>query len=246
MKTGSTFKLANNIDKIIRTRIEPLMDGRIKPKKIVGEESAIISKSKAVLAKYEKEFKELYSIGNKRGYKYAEGDSLDLKTFFLILKQMGILQYSSMEDILNTWMIIERVSDPEESVFRLITKLIQKGKPDERIEAKIRPLIIPKLHSELSFEEFQEQLTIFFCKAKDISTKVTTFANKLSNQLKTALENTCSIINPVIGKKKVPRTFPISRKDEEYTRINLGLPISKPSRPEGTRNFKTEPESRLR
>lgn len=215
MKTGSTFKLANNIEKVLRTRITPLMNGDIKPKKIVAEESAIISKSKVVLSKFTTELQQLYSIGAKRKYKFAEGDSIDIRTMFLLLRQLGILQYESMEEKLNTWMVFERVSDPEESVFRLITKLIQKGKPDERIEARIRPLIIPKLHSELTFEEFQEQLTIFFCKAKDISTKVTTFANKLTNNLKSALASPSAIIKGVSGKKKQPRTFPVSKKDEE-------------------------------
>lgn len=215
LKTGSTFKLANNIDKILRVRIAPLMNGDLKPKKIVSEEGAIISKSKAVLAKFTAELQQLYNIGSRRKFKFAESDTVDVRTMFLLLRQMNILQYDAMEDVMNTWMIFERVSDPEESVFRLVTKLIQKGKPDDRIEARIRPLIIPKLHSELTFEEFQELFTIFFCKAKDISTKVTTFANKLANNLKTALADTPAIVRGVTNKKKQPRSFPMSKKDEE-------------------------------
>ena len=191
------------------------MNGDIKPKRIISEEGSIISKSKVVLAKFMPELQKLYRVSNKRRYKYAEGDSLDVKTMLLMLQHLGILQYDSMEDKLNTWMTFERVSDPEESVFRLITKLIQKGKPDERIEARIRPLIIPKLHGELTFDEFQELLMIFFCKAKDISTKVTTFANKLTNNLKATLEVTDAVVKAITGKKKRARKFPVSKKDEE-------------------------------
>lgn len=215
LKTGSTFKLANHIDKIFRTRIGPLMNGDIKPKKIVPEEGSIISKSKAVLAKFKSELTQIYAIGNKRRFKFAEGDCFDLKTMFLLLKRLGILYYETMEEKLNTWMILERVSDPEESVFRLITKLIQKGKEDERIEARIKPLVLPKLHSELTFEEFQELFVLFFCKAKDISPKVTTFANKLTNNLRSVLDQTDDIIKSVSGKAKAARTFPISKKDQE-------------------------------
>lgn len=216
LKTGSAFKLATNIDKIFSKRIDPLMRGDLKPKKIVSEESAIVAKSKAVIAKYKPQLDDLYAIGRTRSYKYAEGDVIDLKTMLLLLREFGIFKYDSLEDQLASWMIIERVNDPEESVFRLITKLIQKGKPDERIDNRIRPIILPKLHGELTFDEFQEMFLIFFCKAKDISPKVTTFANKLNNNLKTAFENQRQILSNIKDKKKRPaRTFPKSKKDQE-------------------------------
>lgn len=192
------------------------MNGDIKPKRIVPEESSIISKGKAVLAKYQPQMEKLYALGRRRSYKFAEGDVLDLKSMALLLREMGIFMYETMDDKLAAWMIIERVNDPEESVFRLITKLIQKGKPDERIDARIRPLIIPKLHGELTFEEFQEMFLIFFCKAKEVSTKVTTFANKLNNNLKSTFEKNDEYLANIRGKKKrQARIFPTSRKDEE-------------------------------
>lgn len=216
MKTGSAYKLANNIDNILSKRIAPIMNGELKPKKIVTEENTIISKSKAVMAKYKNELEQLYNIGRKRSFRFAEGDTLDLKTTLLILREFGIFKYDTLDEKLNSWMIIERVNDPEESVFRLITKLIQRGKADDRIDSRIRPIILPKLHSELTFDEFQNMFLLFFCKTKDISTKVTTFANKLNNNLRTALDGINKIVSNIVGKKtKQPRIFPTSLKDKE-------------------------------
>ena len=62
LKTGSTFKLPAHIDKIFSKRIMPLMNGEIKPKKIVSEETAIISKSKVVLSKFKTELTQLFDI----------------------------------------------------------------------------------------------------------------------------------------------------------------------------------------
>lgn len=208
--------MAANLDKLLSKRITPLMNGDIKPKRIVPEESSIVSKGKAVLAKYKSQMEQLYGLGRKRSYKFAEGDVIDIKSMILLLREMDIFKYDTMDDKLTAWMIIERVNDPEESVFRLITKLIQKGKADERIDARIRPLIIPKLHGELTFEEFQEMFLIFFCKAKEVSTKVTTFANKLNNNLKSAFEKNDQYLSNIAGKKKrQARIFPTSKKDEE-------------------------------
>ena len=132
------------------------MNGEIKPKKIVADEGIIITKSKAVVDKFKAEFQKLYSLGRSRAYKYSDGDLMDLKTFLLIVEALGLLSYKSLEEKLHTWMIIERLQDPEESIFRMINKIIQKGKYDERIEFRIRPIMLPKLHSELTFDEFVE------------------------------------------------------------------------------------------
>lgn len=192
------------------------MKGELKPKKIVPEESAIIAKSKAVVVKYKSQLEQMYNIGRRHSYKFAEGDVIDLKTMLLLLREMDIFKYDTLDDMLASWMIIERVSDPEESVFRLISKLIQRGRPDERIDNRIRPVILPKLHGELTFDEFQDMFLIFFCKSKDISTKVTTFANKLNNNLKTTMDKSQQIISNIVCKKKKPaRVFPKSNKDEE-------------------------------
>lgn len=215
MKTGSTFKLAGHIEKILSKRVTPLMAGEIKPKKIVSEEGPIISKSKAVLDKYKPELDRLFGIGRKKAYKFAEGDLIDIKTTLLLFKELGILKYDSLEDKHHTWMVMERLHDPEESIFRLVTKLIQKGKPDDRIDSRIKLVIIPKLHMELTQEEFNELFVIFFCKSKEISPKVTTFANKLSNTLKTFFEGINPVIKQITKKKREPRTFPMSKKDEE-------------------------------
>ena len=115
------------------------MKGELKPKKIVPEESAIIAKSKAVVVKYKSQLEQMYNIGRRRSYKFAEGDVIDLKTMLLLLREMDIFKYDTLDDMLASWMIIERVSDPEESVFRLISKLIQRGRPDERIDNRITP-----------------------------------------------------------------------------------------------------------
>ena len=199
------------------------MNGEIKPKKIVADEGIIITKSKAVVDKFKAEFQKLYSLGRTRAYKYSDGDLMDLKTFLLIVEALGLLSYNSLEEKLHTWMIIERLQDPEESIFRMINKIIQKGKYDERIEVRIRPIMLPKLHSELTFDEFVEQLTIFLCKAKDVNPKLTTFANKLNNTLKTMFESTVEVIQKVYPTKKTqaPRTFPTSQKDRDFQNIEL-------------------------
>ena len=132
------------------------MNGEIKPKKIVADEGIIITKSKAVVDKFKAEFQKLYSLGRSRAYKYSDGDLMDLRTFLFIVEALGLLSYNSLEEKLHTWMIIERLQDPEESIFRMINKIIQKGKYDERIEVRIRPIMLPKLHSELTFDEFVE------------------------------------------------------------------------------------------
>lgn len=62
-------------------------------------------------------------------------------------------------------MILERIDDPEESVFRLILKIEKRGgKTHPTIEQKIRDLILTKLQAEITFEEFKRLFIILFCK----------------------------------------------------------------------------------
>lgn len=219
LKTGSIFKLPNHIDRIFSKRISPLMAGEIKPKKIVHEEHAIISKSKPVIDKFRAELRSIYDIRRARSFKFSEGDMIDIKSVFLVLRDFGLLKYSNLEEQLNTWLIFERTHDPEESVFRLISKLIQKGKPDERIDQRIKPVILSKLHSEIEFDEFCELFVLFVCKAKEVSSKLTIFANKLNNTLKTVLESSDKIVKNIKAKPKVARHWPRTQKDYEYPHI---------------------------
>ncbi len=215
LKTGSIFKLPSHIDRIFSKRISPLMAGEIKPKKIVHEEFTIISKSKPVVDKFRAELRSIYDIRRARSFKYSEGDMIDIKSVFVVLKEFGLLKYSNLEEQLNTWLIFERTHDPEESVFRLISKLIQKGKPDERIDQRIKPVILSKLHSEIDFDEFCELFILFVCKSKEVSSKLTIFANKLNNTLKTVLESSDKIVKNIKSKPKTVRCWPRTQKDHE-------------------------------
>jgi hypothetical protein len=215
LKTGSIFKLPSHIDRIFSKRVALLMAGEIKPKKIVHEEHAIISKSKAVIDKFKTELRSIYEIRRARSFKYADGDMIDIKTAFLLLREFGLLKYSTLEEQLNTWLIFERTHDPEESVFRLITKLIQKGKADDRIDQRIKPVILSKLHSEIEFDEFCELFVLFVCKSKEVSSKLTVFANKLNNTLKGILDVSDKIVKAVRTKPKAVRSWPRTQKDHE-------------------------------
>lgn len=215
LKTGSIFKLASHVDRIFSKRIAPLMEGEIKPKKIVSEEHSIISKSKAVLEKYLENLEMIYSIGRARSFKFSDGDMIDFKTILIVLKEFGLLKYDTLEDQLNTWMVLERGHDPEESVFRLVSKLIQKGRPDERIDQRIKMVMLPKLHCEVNFEEFCETFVLFVCKNKEVSPKLTIFANKLNNTLKGLLEQTEKVVKTVSTRSKPVRNWPKTQKDHE-------------------------------
>lgn len=62
-------------------------------------------------------------------------------------------------------MIIERMMDPTESVFRMVMKVMKRdGKSHPAIEKSIRDLVLKKLQSELTFQEFKDLFIILFCK----------------------------------------------------------------------------------
>ena len=218
LKTGSGSKLAMQIDKIFGKRIGPLLSGEIRPKRLVHEEGPIVAKSKTVIEKFRAELEHIYSLGRNFSYKFAEGDKLDTRNFLIILRQLGLWHYQNPEEQLQTWMMLERIDDPEESVFRLIAKKIQKNKQDERMEQKIKVVLLPKMHKEWSFQEFAETLLLFLAKHRDLSAKLTIFANKLSSAFKSVLENPG--VKPLEKKKpRMARTFPRSQKDLDCDNI---------------------------
>lgn len=113
-------------------------------------------------------------------------------------------------------MIVERLHDPEESVFRLLNKLIKKGKADDRIESRMKLLVCPKLHSELTFEEFKELFILIFAKMNELSPKTPTFISKLSSTLKTFMESAMKTVEQMTEKaRRKARVFPVSQKDLE-------------------------------
>jgi hypothetical protein len=129
---------------------------------------------------------------------------------------MGLLKYSNNEEKLQVWMIVERLHDPEESVFRLLNKLIKKGKADDRIESRMKLLVCPKLHSELTFEEFKELFILIFAKMNELSPKTPTFISKLSSTLKTFMESAMKTVEQMTEKaRRKARVFPVSQKDLE-------------------------------
>jgi hypothetical protein len=85
LKTGSTFKLASNMERIFKQRLLPMMKGEIRAKKLVGEDSTTINRSKVVMDKYLKELHAIYAVKRKCSYKYTEGDFIDLKFIFKFL-----------------------------------------------------------------------------------------------------------------------------------------------------------------
>lgn len=129
---------------------------------------------------------------------------------------MGVLKYSDYEEKLQVWLILERLHDPEESVFRLINKLIKRGKSDDRIENRLRLVVGPKLHSELTFEEFKEVFILIFAKMNELSPKNPTFISKLSSLLKALMEGAVKTAEQMVEKnKRKARVYPVSQKDLE-------------------------------
>jgi hypothetical protein len=62
-------------------------------------------------------------------------------------------------------MIIERIDDPEQSIFKLAAKIEKrKGRTHPAIEAKMRMIIVNKLQAQLTLQEFKNLFMIIFCK----------------------------------------------------------------------------------
>ena len=72
-----------------------------------------------------------------------------------------------------------------------------------------------KLHSEIEFDEFCELFVLFVCKSKEVSSKLTVFANKLNNTLKGILDVSDKIVKAVRTKPKAVRSWPRTQKDHE-------------------------------
>lgn len=136
------------------------------------------------------------------------------------------MKYGSEHEKKLMWMILERVQDPEESIFRLVMKIEKRaGKSHPTINTKIRDLILMKLQAEITFDEFKEIFIVFFCKTvifyflnfkNSINSRHSTFVPKLQNFLKAYLprfKKGCQNVK----KRQIPkpRFFPITQKDKE-------------------------------
>ena len=75
------------------------------------------------------------------------------------------IKYESFENKKMVWLILERLHDPEVSIFKLIRKIEKRNnRTHESIEMRIKKLILIKLQSELTYEEFKDLFIIVFCK----------------------------------------------------------------------------------
>ena len=176
LKTGSITKLGPMLEKSFRTRIQPILNEKIRPKNIIVEEENIIQRSKDHVIQFKPQLEQIYKLLKSKSTSLRLSGSLTFinlilllevkKSIFFIFQKAGYLKYSSVEDKKHVWMVLERRYDPEESMFKILKKIESRGgKSHYTIEKLIIKHYKAKLESSIScFEEFVDTFMVLFCK----------------------------------------------------------------------------------
>lgn len=85
LKTGSINKLPEKVHSLFTERINPIISGKIRPKPIIGDDSAILKRSSKISILYDAQLRELYEMSKSLKCMYIKGDFLDLKSFMNIM-----------------------------------------------------------------------------------------------------------------------------------------------------------------
>ena len=165
LKTGSIHHLPEQISKIFKNRLNPIITGKLRPKVIVSEDANIIQKSAKIMEIYRPSFERIYNVKRSISACHQKGKFLDLKSFIDIMVESGLLVYEGIEKRKIVWMIMERNQDPEESIFKIILKIVKReGRSHHYLEGNIAKLILQKLQAELSLSQFEHLFVVLFCK----------------------------------------------------------------------------------
>lgn len=97
LKTGSIQKLPEQINKIFKNRIQPIISGKVRPKMIVNEHANIVRETEAILDRFDGYLKEIFNVRRRICSNLKKGELMDLKSFIDIIAVSGLfLTFSNL------------------------------------------------------------------------------------------------------------------------------------------------------
>lgn len=85
LKTGSIQKLPEQINKIFKNRIQPIISGKVRPKMIVNEHANIVKETESIFERFDGYLREIFNVKRKICANLKKGELMDLKSFIDII-----------------------------------------------------------------------------------------------------------------------------------------------------------------
>lgn len=145
-------------------RIIPIIEGKMKPKKIVGDLNLIKKRTIETNAKLLPTLRQVYYIALELVPPFSRPKFPTLKSLIQIFSKSKMVQLETGEQNIHFWILIEALKDPEESLFKIIRRREKRGKYDQRFEDRIHHYIQTKVSEEILFEDFKQLIALLVTK----------------------------------------------------------------------------------